>query len=273
MKRILLFIASLLTTVCLAQTPKLVILHTNDTHSHIEPYNKKGELLGGVLRREEVIDNIRRENSNQLLLLDAGDFSQGTPYFNFFNGVAEIELMNMMGYNVVALGNHEFDNGEKALGKRLKKANFKIVCANYTFSDNNLKKIVKPYTIIEKSGLKIGIFGLTVDLKGLLSPSLIEGVKYRDPLTVSETIVKQLREIEECDLVICLSHLGFSPEQENAVCDTTLARKVSGIDIIIGGHTHKYLKEPVIINETRVLQLEDKGTYIGKLDIYDKKEE
>lgn len=273
MRKIVLFLGFLFVVlVGWAQKPQLIILHTNDTHCQIEPYNKKGDTLGGVLRRNEVIEEYRKENPDRLLLLDAGDFSQGTPYFNFFEGVAEINLMNKMGYDAATLGNHEFDNGEKALGKRLKKARFEIVCANYTFSDKNLKKIVKPYTVIEKNGLKIGIFGLTVNFEGLLSPHLVEGVKFEDPILVAEKIVKQLRENEKCDLVICLSHLGFSPEQENAASDTLLARKINGIDIIIGGHTHKYLAQPVIVNKTQILQLEDKGIHIGKLEIYDTKE-
>lgn len=249
-----------------SQDGVIAILHTNDTHSQIEPFEyKQIGTVGGVLRRFELI-NQERALYPELLLLDAGDFSQGTPYFNFFKGYAEIELMNRMGYDAVTLGNHEFDNGVKALAKRLKKAKFAIVCANYTFHNRLLKREVKPYIILERAGFKIGIFGLTTDLTGLTSPETLELITYHNAIETAKKMVDILRNKKKCDLIICLSHLGFDSENpENPVCDTTLAKEVGGIDIIIGGHTHTFLSEPYIVNGVRILQVANKGKHIGVL--------
>ncbi len=249
-----------------SQNGVLAILHTNDTHSQIEPFEyKEIGLVGGVLRRNEMITQTRAQYP-QLLLLDAGDFSQGTPYFNFFKGYVEIELMNRMGYDAATLGNHEFDNGVKALAKRLKKAKFDVVCANYTFKNRLLKREVKPFIIMERAGFKIGIFGLTTDLTGLTSPETLELVTYHDAIESAKILVPMLRNDLKCDLIICLSHLGFDSEDpENPVCDTTLAKEVGGIDIIIGGHTHTFLSEPYIVNGVRILQVANKGKHIGEL--------
>jgi len=251
-----------------SQNGVIAILHTNDTHSQIEPFEyKKMGTVGGVLRRFELIKQMR-SSYPQLLLLDAGDFSQGTPYFNFFKGYAEIELMNRMGYDAVTLGNHEFDNGVEALAKRLKKAAFDIVCANYTFKNKLLKREVKPYIILERNGLRIGIFGLTTDMNGLTSPETLKLVTYHNAVETAQKLVPVLRNELKCDLIICLSHLGFdSDDPDNPVCDTTLAKEVGDIDIIIGGHTHTFLSEPYIINGVRIVQLGNKGKYIGELII------
>lgn len=268
---ILLIIITTLLISGFSQNGVLAILHTNDTHSQIEPFEyKEMGLVGGVLRRNEMITQTRAQYP-QLLLLDAGDFSQGTPYFNFFKGYVEIELMNRMGYDATTLGNHEFDNGVKALAKRLKKAKFDIVCANYTFKNRLLKREVKPFIILERAGFKIGIFGLTTDLTGLTSPETLELVTYHDAIESAKILVPMLRNDLKCDLIICLSHLGFDSEDpENPVCDTTLAKEVGGIDIIIGGHTHTFLSEPYMVNGVRILQVANKGKHIGEL-IVDKK--
>jgi len=263
---ILLIIITTLLISGFSQNGVLAILHTNDTHSQIEPFEyKEMGLVGGVLRRNSLITETRAQYP-QLLLLDAGDFSQGTPYFNFFKGYVEIELMNRMGYDAVTLGNHEFDNGVKALAKRLKKAKFDVVCANYTFHNKVLKREVKPYIILERAGFKIGIFGLTTDLTGLTSPETLELVTYHDAIETAKNLVPVLRNELKCDLIICLSHLGFDSENpENPVCDTTLAKEVGGIDIIIGGHTHTFLSEPYMVNGVRILQVANKGKHIGEL--------
>lgn len=271
-----LFLFSLLTLFlfyCKGQEPVFTLLHTNDTHSQIDPFDTKTDNnVGGYLRRYEVIQEYR--DLHPVLLVDAGDFSQGTPYFNFFNGFAEIKMMNQMGYEAVTLGNHEFDNGTKALGKRLKKAKFEVVCANYTFKDKKLQAIVKPYTIIYKNGLKIGIFGLTIDLNGLVSPGISEEVIYNNAIDVASKLVPKLRNEEHCDMIICLSHLGLRQESLfNTVTDSTLALAVGDIDIIVGGHTHEHLPDPLVINNVVILQLDYGGTRIGKLDIYKKDNE
>ena len=249
----------------------LVVLHTNDTHSQIEPLNnKEGQSVGGVLRRKTVIDACRQQYPDKLLLLDAGDFSQGTPYFNYFKGYAEVKFMNMLGYDAVTLGNHEFDNGCKALAKRLKKADFEIVCANYEFHHKELQKLVKPYTILYRNNLKIGIFGLTVNLEGLVNPDVEKEVTYKDPVVVAYEMTALLKNREKCDMIICLSHLGYNAKSEFPIYDSLLAQYVKDIDIIIGGHTH--LEKNTEVNGVKILQLVNKGGFIGKLFIYKKEE-
>lgn len=245
----------------------IVILHTNDTHSQIDPFMSKssGE-VGGVLRRYNYINDVRSKNPH-VLLLDAGDFSQGTPFYNFFKGETEITLMNMMGYDVVTLGNHEFDNGSAMLAKQLKKADFKVVCANYNFKNKKLRKIVKPYTIITYDSVKIGIFGLTTDLKGLVSPQTEKELTFLDPVVTAKKIVQILKEKEHCDIIICLSHLGLDQIRKNDVSDKMLAEQVVGIDFIIGGHSHDYLETPLIINNIQIFQTGAKGAFIGKIEL------
>ena len=220
-------------TICIAQN-HIVVLHTNDTHSQIDPIETQtyGN-IGGVLRRFQLIQETRQKEPH-MLLLDAGDFFQGTPFFNFFKGSAEVELMNMMGYDVVTLGNHEFDNGTAELAKQLKKANFKVVCANYKFKNKKLRRIVKPYTVIQVNNVKVGIFGLTASLSGLVSPSTLQEITFLDPIASGKKVVELLRDKEKCDLIICLSHLGYTPVGDNLISDQMLAEAIDEIDLIIG---------------------------------------
>ncbi len=246
-----------------AQAKALTILHTNDTHSQIEPYTYKADTnVGGFLRREAFIREERAAHPD-LLLLDAGDFSQGTPYFNFFKGYMEIRLMNAMHYDAVALGNHEFDNGSAALAKRLRKADFQTLCANYLFHNKKLAKTVKPFAVFSRGGLTIGVFGLTADLKGLVSPETAAELTYLDPITAAKQMADTLKRLN-CNLIVCLSHLGIG---EGTVNDFTVAESVPGIDLIIGGHTHKFLAEPVVVNGTRIYQLANKGKCVGEIII------
>lgn len=261
MKRVLLFFGISLFSLSVLAQKNLVVLHTNDTHSQIEPYVSKEIRSGGVLARMEYLKSVR-DTAGCTLLLDAGDFSQGSPYFNVFKGVAEIELMNMMRYDVVTLGNHEFDFGCKALGKRLKKADFQVVCANYQFKDRNLKKIVKPYVILEKCGYRIGVFGLTVNMEGLVFPETLKEVTYLSPIEKANEVVQILKNEKHCDFVICLSHLGYDTENLN---DQTLADQVVGIDLIIGGHTHTTLQNPYQVGKTMIVQTGSKGRNVGRV--------
>ena len=245
------------------QAQELVILHTNDTHSQIEPYTYKADTnVGGFLRREAYIREVRSQHPN-VLLFDAGDFSQGTPYFNFFKGYTEIYLMNAMHYDAVTLGNHEFDNGCSALAKRIKKADFPFLCANYVFHNKALAKVVRPCMIIEKGGYKVGVFGLTVDLKALIAPSTYKELQYLDPVEASKKMVQFLQS-QNCDLIVCLSHLGVEKDQMN---DYQLAKEVPGIDIIIGGHSHYEMKEPTVMGSTRIYQMTNKGKCIGEITV------
>jgi 5'-nucleotidase len=246
-----------------------MILHTNDTHSRLEAYLDPdvGD-VGGVVRRNTFIQETRSQYSNTIVV-DAGDFSQGTPYYNLFKGVPEIELMNKMGYDVVTLGNHEFDNGSKALAKRLKLADFKIICANYQFKNKPLAKLVKPYTIIKIDDKKIGFFGLLCDMKRVIMPNYYQETTFLDPVANAQKMVDVLKNKEQCDIIICLSHLGIDAEFAGDMTDRDIAEQASGIDFIIGGHTHKLLEEPVIVNDTKIMQARKNGGFVGKIMIRD----
>ena len=235
--------------VCTGQNQPLVIMHTNDTHSQIDPYSYKKDVnVGGFLRREAAIREVRAENP-YTLLLDAGDFSQGTPYFNFFKGYMEVHLMNAMHYDAATLGNHEFDNGSAALAARLKTAKFPVVCANYQFANKKLAKVIKPYVIIERGGHKIGIFGLGVNLDGYTAPQTAREVTYLDPVETARKMGSELK-AHNCDMIICLSHVGVdTTEKDN---DFEIARQVPEIDVIVGGHSHEELNPPVVVGNTRI---------------------
>lgn len=257
------------------KTKKITILHTNDTHSHIDAFESdhpKYPNMGGVSRRASVINKIRKEEDN-VLLLDAGDIFQGTPYFNYYGGELEFKLMSMLKYDVSTMGNHDFDNGIEGFYKQLPHANFDFVSANYDFKNTILNGIVKPYKILDKDGIKIGIFGLGVQLNGLVDKKLYKETVYNDPIEISKDIVSQLKK-EGCELIICLSHLGYLYKNEpDKVCDITLAKKTKDIDLIIGGHTHTFLDKPTIETnlEGKSVLVNQVGCYginLGRIDFY-----
>ena len=261
---LLLLTAALLLSFSSATGQDLVILHTNDTHSQIEPLsagNYKG--LGGADRREKYIRQVRAENKN-VILLDAGDFSQGTPYFTLFKGNAEVELMNAMGYDAATLGNHEFDNGCSALAARLKTADFPVVCANYQFANKKLAKVIKPYVIIERAGMKIGIFGLGVNLDGYVAPKVAREVTYLDPVETARKMVSILK-AQNCDLIVCLSHIGVDKSIKDN--DYEIARQVPEIDVIVGGHSHEEINPPAVVGNTRICQMTNRGKCFGVLTV------
>ncbi|MCQ2286216.1 MAG: metallophosphatase [Bacteroidales bacterium] len=265
----ILFLAAQLLTACAQEKHfTMTILHTNDTHSQIDPCNDKGLTdVGGVERRSGFINEVRATDSC-VLLLDAGDFSQGTPYFNLFHGRLEIQLMNMMGYDAGTLGNHEFDNGLDTLAERIKEANFPIVCANYKFKNRAMAKYVKPYAVIEKCGIKIGVFGLTPNVEGLASAEVCQNALYQDPIESAQYAIKELKK-QKVDLIICLSHLGYSTiKPTSEICDTDIAKQIGNdIDILIGGHTHTCLETADIVNEVPIVQTGRKGVKVGKITI------
>ena len=245
---------------------EVVILHTNDTHSQLEPYKEKdGSIRGGVLRRMAFVEQERKGNA-PVFLFDAGDFSQGTPYYNLFEGYPEINFMNRMGYDAATLGNHEFDEGTQHLAERLKTAKFPVVCCNYTIDNPDLAAQVKPYTIIERNGLKVGVFGVVIQLDGLLSTEhIMDTIHYIDAVEASREVVKELKK-QNCDMIVCLSHLGFGPDDvapDRPMCDTILARQVQDIDLIIGGHTHQ--ENDTMIGRVRVVSNINQGRTVGKL--------
>lgn len=246
------------------QGQPLVIMHTNDTHSQIDPYSYKKDInVGGYLRREAAIRDVRAENP-YTLLLDAGDFSQGTPYFNIFKGYVEVRLMNAMGYDAATLGNHEFDNGSAALAARLKTADFPVVCANYLFANKKLAKVIRPYVILERGGMKVGIFGLGVNLDGYVAPQISQEVTYLNPFICARNIVEELQK-QHCDLIVCLSHLGVDTNKVDN--DFELARQVPEINVIIGGHSHDEINPPVVIGNTRICQMTSRGKCFGVLTV------
>jgi 5'-nucleotidase len=257
-------------------TKKITILHTNDTHSHIDPFpadHPKNPNMGGAARRAAIIESIRKEEKN-VLLLDAGDIFQGTPYFNYYGGELEFKLMSMMQYDVATMGNHDFDNGIDGFYAQLPNAKFDFVSANYDFKNTVLNDIVKPYKIIIKDGIKIGIFGLGVQLDGLVDKKLYKETVYNNPIEVAQDMTRILKEEKKCDLVICLSHLGFKYKDEpEKPSDIVLAQKTKNIDLIIGGHTHTFLDKPVIEKnsegkEVLINQVGCFGVNLGRIDFY-----
>lgn len=243
MRRICLSIfVCVFTVVAVAQKKQLVILHTNDTHSCIMPLNPNladtalaGR--GGFLRRMALIEDERAKTPG-LLLIDSGDFSQGSPYYNFYKGEVEVELMNRMGYDVATIGNHEFDFGLENMVRIFRMAKFPIVCANYDFAGTSVEGLVKPYTIIKRNGLKIGLFGLSPQPRGLVDTTKFVGVKYLDPVETARRMSALLK-TKKCDVVICVSHLGWENEE---LTDQMLVPATRDIDIVLGGHSHTYMK-------------------------------
>ena len=251
----------------------LTILHTNDTHSQIDPLpaNDRNAGKGGVARRGSLVKKIRRENPNTLLL-DSGDVLQGTPYFNFFRGEVEYKAMSAIGYDAGTLGNHEFDNGVESLAAALKFANFNIVSTNYDVKGTALEGVVKPYVVKTVAGIRVGLFGLGISPVALIDPANFKGVTFIDPVIAARTAVKTLLEKENCSLVVCMSHLGFMEKpREGSVGDKQLAAQVDGIDFIAGGHTHTFMQKPVMQAQpcgakTTIFQVGKSGIYIGRVD-------
>jgi 5'-nucleotidase len=255
---------------------KITILHTNDVHSHIDPFpenHPRNPSMGGVARRANIIEQIRKEEDN-VLLLDAGDIFQGTPYFNYYGGELEFKLMSMMKYDLATLGNHDFDNGIDGFYAQLPHANFEFVSANYDFKNTELNGIVKPYKTFIKDGIKIGVFGLGIELEGLVDKKLYKETKYTNPVEVATDITKTLKETEKCDLIICLSHLGYDYKNEkDKPSDLKLAAATQDIDLIIGGHTHTFLDKPVIKTnkvgkQVVINQVGAYGINLGRIDFY-----
>ena len=231
-----------------AKGKKITILHTNDTHSQVEPIAEgaKNGGMAGYARRMAIVAQEREEQQLPTLLVDAGDFVQGTPYFNLYHGRIEVDAMNRLGYDAATLGNHEFDNGIENLARLVKKAKFAIVCANYDFTGTILENLIKPYTIIKRNGIKIGVFGLSPQLDGLVMNSTNSGVKFIDPAKAANETARLLKEEEKCDMVVCLSHLGWDIL---GVDDTETIPQTRNIDIVLGGHSHSYFTEMQYIKD------------------------
>jgi len=275
MRRFFIIIAMLMAVLCHTEARKkhLIILHTNDTHSCVEPLNpnladtmKAGR--GGFLRRVEMVKE-ERKKCPELLLFDSGDFSQGSPYYTLFKGDVEVGLMNLMRYDAATIGNHEFDFGLENMARLFRKAEFPIVCANYDFTGTPVEGLVKPYVIIKRSGLKIGVFGISPQLEGLVMAKTCAGVKYLDPIKKANEVAELLKKREKCDLVICLSHLGWDIQ---GVDDTELMPSMRNIDIVLGGHSHTYftsLRYKTDLDGRSIPNDQNgkHGIYIGKITV------
>lgn len=255
---------------------RLTILHTNDVHSRMDPFPMDGSRnqgLGGVAKRATLIKRVRAEQKN-VLLLDAGDYFQGTPYFNFFGGEVEIKMMSELGYDAATLGNHDFDGGLDGLERQLVHANFPIISSNYDFSDTIMNGKSIPYKIFKKDGIKIGVFGLGIAFEGLVIKSNYKNTLYIDPIAEGQKWASFLRNEEKCDYVICLSHLGYKyPKEPNKISDDILAKNTKEIDLIIGGHTHTFLDKPDRLQNLEgrpviVTQVGWAGIVLGRLDVY-----
>lgn len=255
------------------ETTTITILHTNDTHSQMEPFSAgmRNAGMGGVARRAAFVKSVRKQNPNTLMC-DGGDWFQGTPYFNFYRGEVEVKAMSAIGYDVVTMGNHDFDEGVENLARVLKLAKFQVVSCNYDVSNSPLKEFVKPYVVRNLSGLKVGLFGMGIDFTGLVLADKHIGVTWRNPLEVVPGIVEKLRKEEKVDLLVGMSHLGYRYEAEpERVSDLKVAEANPEIDFIVGGHTHTFMKAPHVVKhangrETLLFQVGFGGVNVGRVD-------
>ena len=255
---------------------KITILHTNDVHSHIDPFpsdHSRYANLGGLARRATLVEQIRNENPNTLLF-DAGDIFQGTPYFNFYGGELEFKLMSKLKYDAATIGNHDFDNGIDGLLAQTPHAKFELLSANYDFTNTVMDGFVKPYKVYTIDGIKIGVYGLGISLEGLVTKKLYKETRYENPYDVALDMERTLKEEERCDIIVCLSHLGYDYKgNPNRPDDVRLAAKTSFTNLIIGGHTHTFLDKPdvrtnAIDMPVLVNQVGCYGLNLGRIDFY-----
>ena len=273
-KSILTLAAAVLLGTAPLSAQDLVILHTNDTHSQIEPvrvgYNKG---LGGVERRLQYIDSVREKyGRNKVLLLDAGDFNQGTPYYTVAHGDLEVELVNLMGYDVFTLGNHEFDNGQEDLARRLRKCRHQTVTCNYDFTNTPLRKLVKPYAIVRRGGMKIGIIGVTSYLEGVVLKSHLDGMVRLNAVEEVNKWADYLKNRKHCDLVILLSHFGYQGGSPDRPSDDLMVKNSRNLDLVIGGHSHTELKKAKEVKDldgriVPITQCGGQGIVVGTWEI------
>ena len=276
MKRISIFLIFVLAVSVVAKAQKqIVILHTNDTHSTIEPvskYSKVKEAAGkaGCVRRATMVKQLSEQNPD-ILLFDSGDFSQGSTFYTMYKGDVEVGLMNIMGYDAATIGNHEFDFGLDNLARLARQAKFPIVCSNCDFTGTPCQDVIKKYCVVVRDGVRIGVFGLTPKIEGLVMKENIAGVKYIDPIQATKEMVSVLRDKERCDIVVCLSHLGWKLAPEY-IDDQVLISSTTGIDIVLGGHSHTYMKEMEWVDNAEgksipVDQNGKHGAFVGKITL------
>ncbi|MGL5273214.1 MAG: bifunctional metallophosphatase/5'-nucleotidase [Phocaeicola sp.] len=252
---------------------ELHIFHTSDLHSRIEPMpesdpNKEYAGNGGMVRIAALTSELRDKHAS-MLLFDCGDFSQGTPYYNLFKGELEVKIMNEIGYDAIAIGNHEFDFGLENMAQIFRMAKFPILSANYHFEGTPVEGLVKQYTIFYRDGIKIGVFALGTPLEGMVQAKCREGVRYENPVEAAQRVTQQLKEVEKCDLIICLSHLGW---QNSDTCDEVLIPNTRNIDIVIGGHSHSYFEKPKVYKnmdgqDVTLHHMGKSGVYFGEIRV------
>ena len=276
MKRISIFFIFVLAVSVVAKAQKqIVILHTNDTHSTIEPvskFSKVKEAAGkaGCVRRATMVKQLREQNPD-ILLFDSGDFSQGSTFYTMYKGDVEVGLMNIMGYDAATIGNHEFDFGLDNLARLARQAKFPIICSNCDFTGTPCQDVIKKYCVVVRDGVRIGVFGLTPKIEGLVMKENIAGVKYIDPIQATKEMVRVLRDKERCDIVVCLSHLGWKLAPEY-IDDQVLISSTTGIDIVLGGHSHTYMKKMEWVDNAEgksipVDQNGKHGAFVGKITL------
>ncbi|MBQ5740958.1 MAG: metallophosphatase [Bacteroidaceae bacterium] len=259
-------------SIAVAQEKTLFLVHTNDTHSCVEPIspNHADSSLadkGGFVRRTALVSQLRRAHPEDMMLFDCGDFSQGSLYYNIFRGEAEVKLMNLMGYDACAIGNHEFDCGLENLARLIRMADFPFVCSNYDFSGTPCEGLVQPYAIMECNGLRVGVVGVSPRLEGLVSGQSYGSVRYRTPAKAVQPIVDKLRNEEKCDFIVCLSHLGWAEGEDY---DIGFVRKTHGIDVLLGGHTHFMFDQPKFVKNSKgedvpCNQMGKHGRFVGTM--------
>ena len=237
----------------MAQEGSLFVVHTSDTHSCIEPISPNFSDTaqadkGGYLRRVVLLEQLRKEHPQDLLLLDCGDFSQGSVYYNLYKGEIEVKLMNLMKYDACTIGNHEFDFGLENLARLMKMAEFPFVCCNYDFTGTPCEGLVKPYIIKERAGVRVGILGVCPQPEGLITGKNFEGMRYTKPAKAAQPVIDRLRNEEHCDVVICLSHLGWGEKPD---MDPDFIAGTTGLDVVLGGHSHTYFKEPQYLHDKK----------------------
>jgi 5'-nucleotidase len=269
-----LFVSGMARAEELSATQRLIILHTNDTHSRLDPFPMDGsrnEGMGGIAARARLINEIRAQEQ-QVLLLDAGDIFQGTPYFNLYKGEPEIKAMSQMQYDACTMGNHDFDAGLENFANQLQHASFPVLLCNYDFTNTPMELKYKPYKLFKKGKLTIGVTGVGIEMKGLVPDNLTGNTKYLDPVTKLNQTAEYLKRKKDCDMVICLSHLGYQyKENPNRISDVILAKESENVDLIIGGHTHTFMNEPVTVknktgSDVVINQVGWAGLILGRLD-------
>ncbi|MCR4921307.1 MAG: metallophosphoesterase [Bacteroidaceae bacterium] len=274
MKKILPLILLCVATLTSAQQKKIFIVQTSDTHSCIEPISPNFSDTaqankGGYMRRAALLEQLRSEHPNDLLLFDCGDFSQGSVYYNLYHGEVEVKLMNEMKYDACTIGNHEFDFGLENMARLFCMARFPVVCCNYDFTGTPVERLVKPYIVLERAGVRVGVFGVGPQLEGLVAKKCYGETRYIAPIKAAQPVVDHLRGEEHCDIVVCLSHLGWGDEDDH---DKGFIRGTTGIDIVLGGHSHTYFEHPAYIlnkegHEVTVNHMGKNARWLGTLEL------